>query len=164
MRALLCIALAAVSACGQESPPAPVVAPSTTSHDHHAHGGGHMEGMEAQRERLRAALGDSYEQPVAGLELANANRGRAVYEARCLACNGEAGKGNGPAGAALSPPPADFTDPEHATFYSDAGRVAIIREGVPETAMPGFGGALAEAEVLDVYAYVRSLGAASVTP
>jgi mono/diheme cytochrome c family protein len=55
------------------------------------------------------------------------------------------------------PPPANFTDALHARFYSDAGRVEIIREGSPGTAMAPFKSVLSAQGVLDVYAYVRSL-------
>jgi mono/diheme cytochrome c family protein len=176
MRTSLAFALALVGACGgAEPPPTPTDQPADApAHggeelgeqghggavdDHHAHGGGHMQGMEAHRSRLRSTLGTAYDEPVAGLDLADPAAGRTLYEARCLACHGAEGKGDGPAGAALNPPPADFTDPHHASFYSDAGRVETIRGGVPETAMPAFRDVLTEREILDIYAYVKALRA-----
>jgi len=47
----------------------------------------------------------------------------------CASCHGAAGDGTGPAGAALNPPPANFTDP---AFWSTRDReriVTVIREG-----------------------------------
>jgi mono/diheme cytochrome c family protein len=38
--------------------------------------------------------------------------GRALYEEKCMICHGQNGKGNGPAAAALSPPPKDLNRPE----------------------------------------------------
>ena len=37
---------------------------------------------------------------------------REVYKSRCATCHGEAGKGDGPAGAALNPKPRNYTDKE----------------------------------------------------
>jgi caa(3)-type oxidase subunit IV len=49
----------------------------------------------------------------------------------CASCHGAAGDGTGPAGAALNPRPANFTDP---AFWSTRDRdriVTVIREGAP---------------------------------
>lgn len=124
---------------------------------HHAGGSGHMAEMAATRDKLRADLGDAYDQPVAGLDTANPDNGKALYATHCASCHGDAGKGDGPAGKGLNPPAADFTDAFHARFYSDAGRVRIIEKGSPNTAMAGFEGTLDRQQILDVYAYVRSL-------
>jgi caa(3)-type oxidase subunit IV len=51
------------------------------------------------------------------------------YNIACATCHGQAGDGNGPAGAVLTPPPANFTDP---AFWEtrDAERiVTVIRDG-----------------------------------
>lgn len=125
--------------------------------DHHASGSGHMADMAATREKLRTTLGAAYDAPVAGLDAADPAKGKAAYDRLCASCHGPGGKGDGPAGQGLKPPPADFTDGFHARWYSDAGRVHIIREGIEGTAMTGFSGQLSDAELLDLYAYVRSL-------
>ena len=67
-----------------------------------------------------------------------------------------AGKGDGAAGQGLTPPPSDLTDPFHARFYSDAGRVRVIQKGLPGTAMVGFEGVLQPPQI-EVYAHVRGL-------
>jgi high-affinity iron transporter len=116
-----------------------------------------MAQMAATRERLRAELGVAYDSPVPGLDTADADNGKAVYEANCVSCHGATGKGDGVAAAGLNPPPSDFTDAFHARYYTDAGRMQIIRKGSPDTAMAGFEGSLSDAQILDVYAYVRAL-------
>jgi mono/diheme cytochrome c family protein len=40
------------------------------------------------------------------------NLGKDLYEGKCRICHGANGKGDGPAAAALSPSPANFTDPQ----------------------------------------------------
>ena len=131
-------------------------------HEHpaeHAHGAGsgHMADMVATREALRTTLGPAYDAPVPGLDAADPTHGKSVYDQACASCHGATGKGDGPAGQGLQPPPADFTDAFHARFYSDAARVHIVRKGIAGTAMAGFEGTLSEQDVLDVYAYVKSL-------
>jgi caa(3)-type oxidase subunit IV len=53
----------------------------------------------------------------------------ASYGTICATCHGAAGEGNGPAGAALTPPPANFTDP---AFWEGRDRdrvITVIRDG-----------------------------------
>lgn len=52
-----------------------------------------------------------------------------AFNQACAACHGQAGDGNGPAGAALDPAPANFTDP---AFWAERDRERIhlvIRDG-----------------------------------
>lgn len=44
---------------------------------------------------------------------------REVYKSRCATCHGEAGKGDGPAGAALNPKPRNYTDKEWQKSVTD---------------------------------------------
>lgn len=133
------------------------------AHDHAA-SGDHMAQMATTREALRATLGTAYDQPVSGLDDADLASGRALFEGLCVACHGVGGQGDGPAAVGLQPPPADFTDAVHSRTYSDAGRVQVIRKGSPGTAMTPFEGTLSERQILDVYAYVRSLRLDTGTP
>jgi high-affinity iron transporter len=119
--------------------------------------GAHLAKMDATRDRLRSELGAAYDQPVPGLDQADPARGKGIYDEKCAACHGPAGKGDGPAGAALDPKPADFTDAFHSRYYSDAGRIRIIEKGSPGTAMPPWEAQLDPNAVLAVYAFVRSL-------
>jgi high-affinity iron transporter len=164
----LLLIVAFIACTTTETAPPPIApdtdaaAVSTPAADVHAAGGGHMAQMAATRDRLRAELGDAYDQPVPGLDAADAAQGKGVYDASCASCHGDAGNGDGPAGRDLSPPAADFTDAFHARYYSDAGRVRIIEKGSPDTAMAGFETQLDRQQILDVYAYVRSLRAEAV--
>lgn len=84
--------------------------------------------------------------------------GKVVYQANCTACHGERGDGRGPAAIALKPKPVDFTQ---ATFWAgrtDEQLVASIKGGRPGTAMTPFT-ALSDAELQNVVAYLRTLGA-----
>lgn len=139
------------------APTMPAQAAPTGSHEHAHTSGDHMQQMAETREQLRTALGEAYDRPVEGLDNANTVNGKLIYDQSCASCHGVAGKGDGVAGAALNPPPADFTDAFHARYYSDAGRVHIIEKGSPGTAMVGFEGQLEHAQILDVYAYIATM-------
>lgn len=124
-------------------------APATSHEDH-------MKKMAAMRDALRAELGAAYDEPVPGLDAADRSSGKSVYEASCMSCHGGTGHGDGPNGGALPTTPSDFSDAFHARYYSDAGRVQIIRKGHVEEGMPAFEGALTEEQIVAVYRYVRT--------
>lgn len=65
------------------------------------------------------------------------DRGRALYEEKCVICHGANGKGDGPAAAALSPPPKDLNSPE---FWKQKNVDQIITNQVKngKGAMPAF--------------------------
>jgi caa(3)-type oxidase subunit IV len=52
-----------------------------------------------------------------------------TYNMACAVCHGQAGDGNGPAGAALTPPAANFTDPAFWAERDDARIFKAIKEG-----------------------------------
>jgi high-affinity iron transporter len=52
-----------------------------------------------------------------------------TYGARCAACHGESGRGDGIAAASLSPRPRDFGDPTWRASRTDAEIAAVIAGG-----------------------------------
>jgi mono/diheme cytochrome c family protein len=101
-------------------------------------------------------------------EDADPEKGRASYMMYCMTCHGEKGDGKGPAGAALNPPPRDFSK---AMFSfdtdgdgkpgTDADLAAIIMNGAAK-----YGGSplmtpwvhLQQQDIDQLVAYIRSLG------
>ncbi len=81
--------------------------------------------------------------------------GRATYQARCLPCHGPRGRGDGPAGAALDPPPADLL--LHVPQHTDGELFYFIARGVPGSAMPAWRTILSETERWELVQYLRVL-------
>ncbi|GIV76398.1 cytochrome c [Litorilinea aerophila] len=81
--------------------------------------------------------------------------GARLYAQNCQACHGPQGKGDGPAGMALNPRPADLTA-EHVQANTDGALFYIITHGVPGTAMPGWS-QLSEEDRWHLVNYLRSL-------
>lgn len=64
------------------------------------------------------------------------SKGRELYATNCASCHGDAGRGDGIAGAGLNPPPKDFTD--QANWRNGAtisGIYTSLYEGIPGTGM-----------------------------
>ncbi|VAW70168.1 hypothetical protein MNBD_GAMMA09-2587 [hydrothermal vent metagenome] len=121
------------------------------------HEGGHMGHMNDVLQRLKQALGDDYDKSVPSASNEQLALGKDVFTKTCTACHGAGGKGDGPASAGFKQKPADFTDAEHSKFYSDQGRIYIIKKGIAGTPMPSWEKSLNEKEILAVHAYIRSL-------
>jgi mono/diheme cytochrome c family protein len=85
---------------------------------------------------------------------APADRGRMVFEKRCLPCHGAQGRGDGY--PFLKPPPADLTS-FAARNRTDAELLVTIRHGHPDTAMGAWRVTLSDEETRNVLAYVRTL-------
>lgn len=83
--------------------------------------------------------------------------GAALYEQNCLVCHGPQGRGDGPAGLALNPPPADLSIHTEPGVHPDGQLFLWISEGVAGTAMPAFQDLLAEEERWHLVNYIRSL-------
>ena len=74
-----------------------------------------------------------------------------------MVCHGERGRGNGPAAAGLSPPPADLV--LHVPQHSDGELFYMIGRGMPNSAMPEWRNVLTERERWDLVHYLRVLAA-----
>jgi len=69
---------------------------------------------------------------------AQSDPGRATYVAKCPACHGPEGKGDGPAARALPKPPRDFTSEEFWKGQTPEKLRSTITTGKPGSAMRGF--------------------------
>ena len=81
--------------------------------------------------------------------------GKALYAANCQSCHGATGAGDGPAGAALVPPPADLIT--HVPLHPDRVLFGFVRDGIPDTGMAGAGDRLSDDEIWHVVNYMRTL-------
>lgn len=96
-------------------------------------------------------------------DLSAAQRGKYLYQQNCASCHGDSGKGDGPAGTALTHPPADLTNHFHSApgqgdsylFWriSEGGMVEPFRS--QNSAMPPFKSMLSEQQRWDVLAYIH---------
>ena len=85
-------------------------------------------------------------------------RGQALYEQHCAACHGETGMGEGPAGAALDPPPSAIAHTSQ-MLGDDYLFWRISEGGVSfQTAMPAWKAILSKSERWDVIDYIREIG------
>lgn len=88
--------------------------------------------------------------------------GAVIYASNCASCHGDTGRGNGPAGVGLQPPPADLTAHLANGKHSDGEVFRWIRDGIGNTGMPAFGATLSENDRWQLISYLRSLS--SVQP
>ena len=100
---------------------------------------------------------------VARLALAEPiEEGRSLYVAKCQACHGPEGKGDGPAARALPKPPRDFTAEAFWKGQTDAKLRATISQGKPGSAMRGF--SMTPEQLDALVAYLNSLRPPAPTP
>jgi len=98
----------------------------------------------------------------------DATAGKAKYDMFCSSCHGPTGKGDGPVGAALNPKPRDFSTGEFkfdtdkdGKAGTDADLKNVIKNGSSayggSPMMAPWGATLAEADLDNVVAFIRSL-------
>jgi len=85
-------------------------------------------------------------------------QGKKIYTDKCLKCHGEKGKGDGPRAYDLSKKPADYTDKEKMSKFTDADLKKVVKEG--KKPMPAFGKKLSDEDIAGVVAYIRTFGGA----
>lgn len=101
--------------------------------------------------------------PVPAQQGGDPERGEEIYARRCVLCHGEEGDGLGPAAERLNPPPRDFTLGQYkykSTGFddivpNDEDLFRMINDGMPGTAMPGWGDMLSEQDIRDLIAYIK---------
>ena len=98
----------------------------------------------------------------------DAAAGKPVFEANCMSCHGATGKGDGPVGAVLQPPPRDFSvgdfkydADKNGTPGEDADIKMVIQQGAGafggSPLMAPWGGMIEDGDVDNLVAYIRSL-------
>jgi mono/diheme cytochrome c family protein len=105
--------------------------------------------------------------PAIALAAGDAAEGKKTYDVLCMLCHGVTGSGDGPAGAAIDPPPRNFSlgefkfDPDKdGATGTDEDLFVVIKKGGA-----AFGGNpvmvswvhLSDAEVANLIAYIRTL-------
>jgi mono/diheme cytochrome c family protein len=105
--------------------------------------------------------------PLSAQAAGDAAAGKQTFETLCATCHGTTGKGDGPAGAALNPPPRDFSKGDFkydadkdGKAGSDADLALIIKNGAGAyggSPLMAPWGHLSESDIQNVIAYVHSL-------
>jgi putative copper export protein/mono/diheme cytochrome c family protein/peroxiredoxin len=101
----------------------------------------------------------TYQRPAVPYQAGSIAGGARAYREHCAACHGSSGAGNGPAGAALSPPPSDLRA-HHAALHTAGDLFWWITHGRRQ--MPAFRARLDAEERWDVVNFIRALSAVDV--
>jgi len=92
-----------------------------------------------------------------GNDPATLAKGKTLFATNCSPCHGDAGKGDGIAGAALDPKPRDFTAGQFKYGTADWQLARTIWEGVPNSGMVGWNGRMQQPDAWTLVYYVKSL-------
>ena len=104
---------------------------------------------------LPVACGGS--EPAVKLDPAAVEAGKKVYtDNGCVACHGENGDGNTPAGKALTPPPRNYTDAKWQSETTDAQIKKTLAEGRPGTGMIAYP-SIQGADLDNLIVFIRSM-------
>ncbi|SDI25524.1 FTR1 family protein [Pseudomonas panipatensis] len=119
-----------------------------------------------QARHLEARIADVYQVVQTPSITPDPARAAPIFAQQCSICHGQAGKGDGPAGIGLQPPPANLTDRARLDHLSLYDLRNVVTLGVGGTDMPAFGDQLDERQRWDMAAYIASLsaGEASADP
>ncbi|HSB82673.1 MAG TPA: copper homeostasis membrane protein CopD [Candidatus Methylomirabilis sp.] len=101
----------------------------------------------------------TYLRPSVPYQAASIAHGLRLYQENCAACHGVNGYGDGPAGQALRPRPADLTA-KHTGDHTAGDLFWWLGHGIPGSAMPGFADRLRETDRWDLINFLRMLSAA----
>lgn len=110
--------------------------------------------VSAYRQSVIAALPVASAVPATAESLA---RGQQLYTQSCMVCHGASGRGDGPAGRTLRPPPADLRV-HMAAGHTDAQLFEWVSNGVAGTQMPPFKDQLAAEDRWHLINYIRTFG------
>ena len=88
-------------------------------------------------------------------QAADTARGQSLYTAKCLACHGKEGKGDGAAARALPTPPPDMSAAAFWEDRKDEDVKTVLVNGTPGGVMRAF--PMADDQMADLLAYLRSL-------
>jgi mono/diheme cytochrome c family protein len=100
-------------------------------------------------------------EPVADTGPGDPAAGEMQYKIFCATCHGEDGCGDGPGAAGLDPKPAKHCDGNYMNALSDEHLFKVVKEGGASVGksplMAPWGGALTDAQIRDVVAFIRSI-------
>ncbi|EIU1678922.1 cytochrome c/FTR1 family iron permease [Pseudomonas aeruginosa] len=117
-----------------------------------------------QARNLEARVADIYQVVQTPAITPDPSRAAPIYAQQCAICHGDAGKGDGPAGIGLEPPPANLTDRQRLDHLSLYDLRNVIGLGVAGTDMPAFADQLDERQRWDLASYVAGLSAGGAQP
>ena len=80
--------------------------------------------------------------------------GQVVYERYCQTCHGVNGRGDGPGGEGLEPPPADLA--VHVPLHGDADIFRFVSDGIEGTSMVALADNLTDDEIWHVINFIRA--------
>ena len=80
--------------------------------------------------------------------------GQVVYERYCQTCHGVNGRGDGPGGKGLEPPPADLAI--HVPLHGDADIFRFVSDGIEGTSMVALADNLTDDEIWHVINFIRA--------
>ena len=82
--------------------------------------------------------------------------GQQLYANHCAVCHGASGQGDGSLAAGLTPRPGDLTQHMLPGKHTDGQVFLWIKGGFPNSAMPAWGDRLADQQIWQIIAYLRS--------